>query len=456
MTAFRADGTTPVLPNTVTQCETIIYQATLFWGGGTALSFSGGTMTITTPDNVPHDATPVGGIPCIGDPVNSANGVDPEDQCLGTPGFINSQQVSFTANVADCAATPFLDASITYEGGVAHLGDDNVPGIGGFLPLSIPVVCCAQDDNFCNGVEFCDPATVGQFCAGGVVCDPSNTGGDGVTHTGTCANGPAQADSTPCDTDTDPTDCTAPGCAGGVCVQTHIPVNDSTPCGTDETPGDCTTPGCAGGVCVQTHIPVDDSTPCGTDETPDDCTAPGCAGGACVQTHIEIAPSTPCGPDTDGLTCTIPGCAAGGICNQTHVSDCEEAGRMTGGGSVFTSEGQRVTHGFELHCDEEVGPNNLEVNWGGNHFHLEILTSATCSDDPSIEPPPPAAPFDTYVGEGTGRCNGVPGATITFTFTDAGEPGTEDTATIDITCSQGGGISVSNNLNKGNHQAHSD
>jgi hypothetical protein len=167
-------------------------------------------------------------------------------------------------------------------------------------------------------------------------------------------------------------------------------------------------------------------------------------------------PSTPCGPDTDGLTCTIPGCAAGGICNQTHVSDCEEGGRLTGGGSAFTSEGERVTHGFELHCDEEVGPNNLEVNWGGNHFHLEILTSATCSDDPSIEPPPPAAPFDTYVGEGTGRCNGVPGATITFTFTDAGEPGTEDTATIDITCSQGGGISVSNNLNKGNHQAHRD
>jgi hypothetical protein len=130
---------------------------------------------------------------------------------------------------------------------------------------------------------------------------------------------------------------------------------------------------------------------------------------------------------------------------------------MTGGGSVFTSEGQRVTHGFELHCDEEVGPNRLEVNWGGNHFHLEDLTSAVCTDDPSIEPPPPAAPFDTYVGVGTGRCNGVPGATITFTFTDAGEPGTADTATIEITgCPDGGGITVSDNLKKGNHQAHKD
>jgi len=131
---------------------------------------------------------------------------------------------------------------------------------------------------------------------------------------------------------------------------------------------------------------------------------------------------------------------------------------MTGGGSVFTSENGRVTHGFELHCDAEVGPNNLEINWGpGNHFHLEDLTSAVCSDDPNIEPPPPAADFDTYVGTGTGRCNGVAGATITFTLTDAGEPGKNDTATFEITgCPDGLTLSVSGNLNKGNHQAHKD
>jgi hypothetical protein len=420
MAAFRADGVTPVLPGEVTQCETIIYQATVFWGGGDAAAFSGGTITITPPGGAPVDVTGGTGIvPCVG---GTFNGPNPEDQCEGAPPSYVSQPLPFTASVADCSATPTLVASVLYEGGVSHIGDNNTTGpIGAETSLPIAVVCCQQDGDFCNGVEFCDPAAVGPFC--GVPCNGNP--GDGVTHTGTCAFGPAQADSTPCDTDADPNDCTTPGCFAGVCVQTHLPVNDSTPCGPDTDPNDCTTPGCSGGVCVQTHI--------------------------------EVAPSTPCAPDTDGLTCTIPGCAAGGICNQTHVSDCEEAGRMTGGGSVFTSEGQRVTHGFELHCDEEVGPNNLVVNWGGNHFQLENLTSAVCSDDPSIEQPPPAASFDTYVGEGTGRCNGVPGATITFTFTDAGKPGTADTATIDITgCPDGGGISVSGNLMKGDHKAHND
>lgn len=131
-------------------------------------------------------------------------------------------------------------------------------------------------------------------------------------------------------------------------------------------------------------------------------------------------------------------------------------GRMTGGGSMFTSEGMRVTHGFELHCDASEMPNNLEVNWGKGHkFHLMALTSAFCTDDPTIDEPPPVAGFDTYKGKGTGRYNGVPGATIEFTFTDAGEPGKKDVATIEIT--DAGGtvqLDVSGNLKNGNHQAH--
>ena len=132
---------------------------------------------------------------------------------------------------------------------------------------------------------------------------------------------------------------------------------------------------------------------------------------------------------------------------------------MTGGGSVFGTAGLRVTHGFELHCDLEIGPNNLEINWEGNHFHLDTLTSVSCTDDPNIEPPPPAADFDTYFATGTGSCNGVEGATITFTLTDAGEPGAKgakkDTATFEITgCPDGLTLSVSGSLKKGNHQAH--
>jgi len=134
-------------------------------------------------------------------------------------------------------------------------------------------------------------------------------------------------------------------------------------------------------------------------------------------------------------------------------------GRMTGGGSVFTEDGMRVTHGFTLHCDDSKEPNNLQVNWGkGNKFHLESLDSAFCSDDPNIDEAPPVAGFDTYKGVGMGRYNGVSGATAKWIFTDAGEPGkNNDHAEITITDAGGNVVlTVSGTLNSGNQQAHED
>ena len=148
------------------------------------------------------------------------------------------------------------------------------------------------------------------------------------------------------------------------------------------------------------------------------------------------------------------------------VPECPAAaeaidGRMSGGGSVFTPAGVRFTHGFQLHCDVADSPNNLQVNWpkdsgkGSNRFHLESLTSTSCSDDPAISEGKPAAGFDTYAGSGMGRLNGVSGAMIDFEFTDAGEPGKGvDKADITITPLGGAPIAVSGTLEKGNHQAH--
>jgi hypothetical protein len=49
----------------------------------------------------------------------------------------------------------------------------------------------------------------------------------------------------------------------------------------------------------------------------------------------------------------------------------------------------------------------------------------------------------------------VDGATITFTLTDAGEPGKKDFASYEISgCPGGLTLTVSGNLNKGNQQAH--
>jgi hypothetical protein len=127
-------------------------------------------------------------------------------------------------------------------------------------------------------------------------------------------------------------------------------------------------------------------------------------------------------------------------------------GRMTGGGTIQRAG---VHHGFELHCDKTKSPNNLEVNWGkGKRFHLESLTSAACSDDPSISEGKPVAGFDTYRGTGTGRYNGTPGATAEWVMTDAGEPGKNDTFQIKITDAGGNVVLDVSGKIKGNHQAH--
>ncbi len=135
-------------------------------------------------------------------------------------------------------------------------------------------------------------------------------------------------------------------------------------------------------------------------------------------------------------------------------------GRMTGGGSIIDTSGipnTRVTHGFELQCDVTKTPNNLQINWGnGSKFNLDNLTSAFCVNDPTVSPNPPAAGFNTYVGTGIGSFNGVAGYKAHWTFTDAGEPGTNDHAKIVITNGTGTTIvlDVSGNLQKGNQQAH--
>jgi hypothetical protein len=112
--------------------------------------------------------------------------------------------------------------------------------------------------------------------------------------------------------------------------------------------------------------------------------------------------------------------------------DCvaEGLGRFTGGGHQVRVGAARVTRGLTIHCDLLLS-NNLEVNWGGNQFHMtEHLLTVACTDDPAITQAPPAAPLDTLVGVGTGRYNGSAGYTIEFTLVDAGEPGGNDQAAL--------------------------
>jgi hypothetical protein len=106
-------------------------------------------------------------------------------------------------------------------------------------------------------------------------------------------------------------------------------------------------------------------------------------------------------------------------------------GRMTGGARLLASTptGAEPQIAVTIHCDQTVTPNQLEVTWkdtsGNQHrFHMTAMTSARCSDDPTITPNPPNADFDTHDGSGTGRYDGADGAKADWRIQDAGEPGT--------------------------------
>jgi len=136
-------------------------------------------------------------------------------------------------------------------------------------------------------------------------------------------------------------------------------------------------------------------------------------------------------------------------------------GRMTGGGqNIRLADGIRITKGLTIHCDLRLS-NNLNVVWPGsqgqNHFKMTTHTFADCVDTP-INQRPPDAPFDTFIGEGTGTLNGQPGASINWVFVDAGEPGTSDQAGLEITDSDGNTVLLVplESIANGNLQAHFD
>jgi hypothetical protein len=129
-------------------------------------------------------------------------------------------------------------------------------------------------------------------------------------------------------------------------------------------------------------------------------------------------------------------------------------GRMTGGGD-FISNNTLITFGTEVHCDTTT-PNNLEINWNGNHFHLDVLPYANCYL--LGNPTPPPAPFNTFLGTGYGSYNGTPGYHIDFVLQDNGEPGRNDVAEFYITAPNGDVVLATNPtaLQSGNLQAHKD
>jgi hypothetical protein len=122
------------------------------------------------------------------------------------------------------------------------------------------------------------------------------------------------------------------------------------------------------------------------------------------------------------------------------TASASETGRMTGGGAFFCPDRglQRVTHEFELNCgtgsdlEDPARPNKLAINLsGGAEFQLMRLRRGLCGAGKA------PAPTQSFRGEGLGTFNGSD-ASITFTFTDGGEPGTQDTAEFEIKLASSG------------------
>jgi hypothetical protein len=297
--AFRSDASTPVLASdigfgqgVISECEQIFYQATLRWAGGTNASFEAGNWTLNTPDGVAHD---LGSVPCIGDSATSTDDPDSANNngrglCFGTPGFINSVQISYTVTPADIVAGT-VAANTLYEDGWAHLGDADVFPVGATTPLPLTVATCDAPATECMQAEVCNPTTF--------LCDQL-----------------PEPDSTPC-TDTDQNVCTTAGCDGaGSCDQNHV-INEGATCD----PGTPFDPECSSAACDATAVcviaPGEESTPC-TDTDGNVCTIAGCDdAGVCDQDHI-FPDSTPC-TDIDGDDSTVAGCDGAGMCDQLHI-----------------------------------------------------------------------------------------------------------------------------------------
>ncbi len=134
--------------------------------------------------------------------------------------------------------------------------------------------------------------------------------------------------------------------------------------------------------------------------------------------------------------------------------NCVHHGHMRAKGRVINDNGKRFNHDAVLHCRTGRFYNKLVVKWraGGEdkRFDLTDLDQAICSDSPGIDEGLPDTGFDTLIGAGTGELNGEP-ASITFRFTDAGEPGQDDEAEYTITGPDG--VTVSGKLKRGNNEA---
>jgi hypothetical protein len=118
------------------------------------------------PDGSSVNVTPVGGVPCLGNPTTSVD--DPlhpggRGYCAGTPGIIDSVLVPYTLKPGDIDINGKVTFSTALTGAYAHITVADLAGVSGSTPISLTVAKC-NDGEFCDGLETCDPTLMwGEF-----------------------------------------------------------------------------------------------------------------------------------------------------------------------------------------------------------------------------------------------------------------------------------------------------
>jgi hypothetical protein len=159
LSAFRADGVTPVLTSdigfgegVVSECETILFQATLSWAGGSNAAFEGGDWTLTTPEGVSLLAHELGEVPCIGGASDDLRLPGGRGLCNSNLGSIAASQISYSVSYSD-ADRGTLSVRTSLTNAVAHIGPDDIFGVGAVTSLVLRAA--DPDDGSLRGTDSC-------------------------------------------------------------------------------------------------------------------------------------------------------------------------------------------------------------------------------------------------------------------------------------------------------------
>ena len=100
---FRADGS-PLGSGIVSNCEALFFKSTVNYQGSRTCAFESGTVTLTTPDGVPH--TVASSVPCVGGTTNDPNSTSLNSGrglCAGSPTSFPASQpgINYTVRNQD-------------------------------------------------------------------------------------------------------------------------------------------------------------------------------------------------------------------------------------------------------------------------------------------------------------------------------------------------------------------